>query len=452
MKVKRRILLVGDVVMPSDDIELAAIDSVQVTSPPQAVARLHSGESFDVVMVDGRIATDAFNQISAAADRAGRPVPVLVVPPGATPDAIAHLLQSVVRIDPSPTRLATPPRLDDGELDGDNIAGLSLSADPEVNRVLVVDDDPSAVELLKRVLEQSNYEVLTATNGREALRVLAENDASIVISDWIMPEMDGIELCRAIRCSESLGFVFVVILTVHGDKRGLLTAFEAGADDFVTKPFDRHQLLARVRAGARIVRLERDMFRRTREAAMQNARMAVLNDRLEQLATLDELTGLLNRRQALIKLNDLWALATRYELPFSCILFDIDHFKKFNDQYGHDAGDAVLRATARTATDSVRLVDVVARIGGEEFLVICPNTDVDGAVIVAERLRTRIEQAAVRHNDLQLRVAVSLGVAERHAETPDANALLKRADNALYAAKAAGRNCVQLCRQTAAAV
>lgn len=447
----RRILLVGAVERPSAWTDRPSCDWIHATSALHAVECLARGDVLDAVMIDGRIPENGLTAVLSAAARDPNPVSVLVIPPGATVASSVHLLQSDGASDASSRSAAINVSPADARREEDALTEWCLDADPEVNRVLVVDDDPFAVELLKRILEQAHYEVLTATDGREAVRVLSEKGASIVITDWFMPNMDGIELCRAIRCSESLGFVHVVILTAHGNKRRLLSAFEAGADDFVSKPFDRHELLVRVRAGARIVKLERDMFRRSREAAKHNARMAVLNDRLERLATMDELTGLLNRRQALIKLNELWALATRYELPFSCVLFDIDHFKKFNDQHGHDAGDAVLRATSRVAADSVRLVDVVARIGGEEFLVICPNTDGEGAVIVADRLRSRIEQIVVPHNDLRLHVAVSLGVAERHGGTADADALLKLADNALYAAKAAGRNCVHLNRETASA-
>lgn len=317
-----------------------------------------------------------------------------------------------------------------------------LAADPVASQVLVVDDDPSTRRLLEKLLSSAGYEVVTAQNGVEAIRILMDKGVQIVVSDWIMPAMDGLELCRAIRSSETVGFVYLIMVTVHQDKQRLLEAFAAGADDFLSKPFDRQELLVRVRAGARIVRLEADLAKRNREIFKHNAEMAMLNSKLERLATTDALTGLLNRRQGMVKLQELWEMSERYEIPFAGIVFDIDQFKRFNDTHGHAVGDLVLQCTAQAARAAVRTVDVVTRVGGEEFAVWCPNTRVDEAVVLAERLRCAIETNLVEHEAARLHVTVSSGVAERGPRATTIDAFLKEADDALYDAKESGRNCV----------
>ena len=298
--------------------------------------------------------------------------------------------------------------------------------------------------MLERHLVTAGYEVLTAANGAEALDILRQEGISLVITDWTMPRMDGIELCRALRWSESFGFVYVIILTAHTDKERLVEAFDAGADDFLIKPCDRQELLARLRAGARIIALEADLAERTRAVHKVNAEMAIVNQKLERMATTDELTGLINRREALARLDEQWSLARRYRLPYACIMLDIDHFKRFNDAHGHAVGDLVLRETAAVLRSNARETDVVCRIGGEEFLVLCPNVYATAAAFCAERLRVSVESHAVDCRGERLRVTISLGVAEQDAAMTCPDDLISAADNALYAAKNAGRNRVEV--------
>jgi len=311
-------------------------------------------------------------------------------------------------------------------------------------RILVVDDDACMLRLLEKFLSSSGYDVLTASNGVEALQIVLRDNPQIVVSDWMMPEMNGLELCRAIRSNELAGFVYLIIVTAHNDRERLLEAFDAGADDFLSKPFDRQELLVRMRAGIRIVKLEADLARQKRDIIKRNAEMAAMNGQLERLATTDVLTGLINRRQAMVKLNELWKLSDRYDVPLSCMVFDIDHFKQFNDTYGHAVGDIVLKATANASTQAARSVDIIGRIGGEEFLVVCPNTDSDGAAILAERIRQFVEKAELLHDGQHLKVTISIGVAERRSETCSGDMLLKDADDVLYEAKESGRNCVRV--------
>ena len=265
-------------------------------------------------------------------------------------------------------------------------------------RVLVVDDDPSALALLTIYLTGAGYEVLTAANGVEAINILVTKGAPIVISDWVMPEMDGLELCRAIRMHEGIPFAFVIIVTARqtADDR-IVEAFDAGADDYLCKPYKPKELLARLRAGERIVRLQREVDSRSREAHRQNAeieiayrKLAAANERLDRMASTDELTGLFNRREAMVRLGDCWASAERHGDPLACIVLDIDHFKNVNDTYGHAAGDIVLRETAGVLRASARREEAVCRLGGEEFLIICPRSTEAMAAVAAQRLRQAV--------------------------------------------------------------
>ena len=312
------------------------------------------------------------------------------------------------------------------------------------NRVLIVDDEPAALRLLGKYLELAGYEVLTATDGLEAMKILHSEGPQLVITDWMMPEMDGIEFCQAVRSSELVGVVYIIILTAHSDKERLVEAFRAGADDFLSKPFHRQELLARLKAGMRIVSLESELATERRVLHKTNAELAMLNDQLDRLATTDELTGLSNRRVAIRRLDEWWEAAVRYQQPLACVLLDIDHFKCFNDRHGHDVGDAVLRHVSTVLQRNTRACDLLCRIGGEEFLLLCPSTTAAEASNAAERLRRAVESNALDRNGAELSVTVSAGVSERDTTTADSDELLKNADNALYAAKQAGRNRVNL--------
>lgn len=307
-------------------------------------------------------------------------------------------------------------------------------------KVLIVDDDPAILRLLEAYLIQSGYEVLKAADGPEALRIAAAEAPPIIITDWMMPEMNGVELCRKLREHEGIRFVYLIVLTAHSEISRLVEAFDAGADDFLTKPVQKAELLARLRAGEHIARLESDLAKRTREIHRLNAEMAMTNDRLRRMATTDELTGLVNRREAMSRLNQLWSAVERYGHPFSCIMVDIDHFKRVNDVHGHAVGDTVLREVGQLLQASVRGTDVVCRIGGEEFLVLCPNVSTAGAAVCAEHLRSAVEAHDFRCRDQRLRVTISLGVGEYEPGVSNCEAILKRADEALYQSKQAGRN------------
>jgi len=317
----------------------------------------------------------------------------------------------------------------------------------EDKRVLIVDDDPDVCKLVSRLLLRLGYEPLTAGDGVEAMRIVMESSPPVLLTDWRMPNMDGIELCARLRQHEGVGFLYVVILTAATEKDAVSAAMEAGADDFLYKPVRKEELLLRLRSAFRLMALQADLARQHREAHLQFAKLAVVRENLEKanatlkrMATTDELTALTNRREALRLLNEMWARATRYERPLACILGDIDHFKSINDAYGHAAGDRVLQEVARALADATRTEERVCRVGGEEFLILCPDVDVAAAAAAAERLRRTVERCSVAFKDTTIRLSISLGVAERTAGMVDPDALLQRADQALYEAKRQGRN------------
>ena len=315
-------------------------------------------------------------------------------------------------------------------------------------RVLAVDDNPIDLRLLSKQLASAGHTVLTARDGREALCAVLQTNPQLVITDQIMPEMDGLELCRALRRSENGQQIYVIMLTGYDDEERLVEALRAGVDDYVVKPFSPRALSARVRAAGRIIRLQEEVERRSGEVRRYAAELGVVNRQLEVAALTDALTGLPNRRYAMERLGQEWAAASRSGRPLACMIVDIDHFKRVNDTWGHTSGDAVLRETAALVRRSVRENDVACRLGGEEFVVICPDTGAVAAGQLAERLRAGAEAHNIQARGFNGPVHVSIGVAECTEPMRTTDDILKAADEALYAAKRAGRNRVCVAGQT----
>lgn len=311
---------------------------------------------------------------------------------------------------------------------------------PEALRILVVDDDPIMQRLLMKHLTSQGYVVFSASNGYEALRLTLEANPHLLITDQMMPEMDGLTLCRALRQTKRGRQIYVIMLTAWEDDDRLVQAFEAGADDYVVKPFKPKVLEARLRAGQRVTRLQEEVERDKAEIRQYITQLAVANRKLEHAALTDPLTDMPNRRCAMDRLSQEWATATRNGRPMACMMVDIDGFKDVNDSHGHDVGDIVLRETAAILKISVRANDVVCRLGGEEFLVICPDTDGHGALECAERIRSAVETHCIRAAGFDSSVTVSIGIAVHEAEMVHQDELLKAADRAVYAAKRDGRN------------
>jgi two-component system cell cycle response regulator len=309
-------------------------------------------------------------------------------------------------------------------------------------RILIVDDDPATQQLLSRILAESGHHVLTASNGREGLRLALEADPQLVVTDWVMPNMDGIELCRALRKARLGQLLYIIVLTAREDEDCLVTAFDAGADDYVVKPFSRKVLEARIRGGERLIHLQDEIAKEQDENRRYLAELAIMNRRLQESAMTDLLTELPNRRYATEYLGKEWAASERSGQELTCLMVDVDHFKRFNDRYGHETGDEVLTEVAGILRDAARTSDLVCRFGGEEFLVICSATNATAAQHLAERLRIAVESKKFTAGNL--RVTISVGVAIRNATMKTDKELVRKADRALLLAKRSGRNRVCL--------
>ncbi len=295
-------------------------------------------------------------------------------------------------------------------------------------RTLIAEDELVSRRLLEASLSKWGYEVVVASNGVGAWNILEQDDAPrLALLDWMMPELDGVEVCRRIRRREGRPYVYIILLTAKSQKQDLLKALDAGADDYLTKPFDAEELRARLHGGRRILELQDELIA-AREA-------------LRFQATHDALTGVYSRGETLNILRREAERSRRKHVPLGVVLADLDHFKKVNDTHGHLTGDAVLREAASRMVSSVRAYDVVGRYGGEEFLIVVPASDEAGTLTQIERIRQNIESRPIATPAGNVFITASLGAAvSSGAETVEPGALLRAADAALYRAKQAGRN------------
>ena len=301
-------------------------------------------------------------------------------------------------------------------------------------RLLVVDDHEDNVEVLRARLEARGYEVKGANDGQAALDVIDHWVPDLMLLDVMMPGMDGLEVVRRVKANESLPFIPVIMQTALDSTERMVAGFEAGADDYVTKPINFAELEARVKSLLRIQTLQEALAERERE-------LSEMNDKLLRISLTDGLTGVDNRRSLEQRLHEMFEHSYRLHEPISCVMCDIDHFKRVNDTYGHQAGDDVLKEFAGILKAEAREIDRVGRYGGEEFLLLLPGTVLDAAVTFAERLRQRVEQHTFSYDGGSLKCAMSCGVAAwPHPRVPDAEGMLRAADDALYVAKEVGRN------------
>jgi len=297
--------------------------------------------------------------------------------------------------------------------------------------ILLVEDSQTQALKFKLMLETHGYQVATAKNGLEAMTMLLNRQISIVITDWMMPEMDGSELCHAIRQHEFGGYVYIILLTAKNSKNDIIEGLEAGADDYLTKPVDDAELIARLTTAERVISLESSLKQRNKEIAL--------------LSITDPLTRVFNRGYLNENLPKDFKRAQRYFSPLSIVISDIDHFKIVNDQYGHQTGDMVLKNFADRLSRTLRKdLDWMARYGGEEFLIVLPETDLIGAQAAAERFRRLVEEMKTETDQGIVQIAASFGVAAIGDDTnlPNLTAdhLINAADQSLYQAKNSGRN------------
>ncbi len=320
-------------------------------------------------------------------------------------------------------------------------------ANPAALRVLIVDDDPAMLHLMKTLVGTSlGHIVTTATNGKEALAVAVQEMPQVVLTDWLMPVMDGLELCRALRAADWGQNTYIIMLTGVTSDDDVNIAFESGVDDYVAKPINQQALRARMRAAWHYVKLLESWKKDRAQLGQFTADLAISHRRLEHAALTDLLTDLPNRRSGMQSLTQAWKASNRSGQPLTLLLIDIDRFKAVNDNHGHAVGDVMLKEVARVIQNAVRQDDRVCRLGGEEFLVICNNADLSAAYQGAERLRKAVADLKIRIGEVELRTSVSVGVASKESGTTDQDALVHAADQALYGAKNAGRDRISVLR------
>ncbi len=302
-------------------------------------------------------------------------------------------------------------------------------ATPPDWRILLVDDEPTQRLIMARLLKRAGYDVDTASNGREALGKIEAGDFQLMITDWEMPEMDGIALCSELRSSQTKGYIYTILLTARDAIEHVVTGLQAGADDYLTKPVIEPELIARLNTGKRIVTLERSL----RNANEENRRLSIT----------DPLTGAYNRRYLMEQLPREIERDARYGRQLSVIMCDVDHFKKINDTYGHLVGDEVLKWFVEQLRRGVRSSDWVARYGGEEFVMVLPETCVANAATAAEHLCEQIGKTPFESSGIRLNVTASFGVSGWSSQVPigaTLDALIAKCDTGVYASKDAGRN------------
>ena len=299
-------------------------------------------------------------------------------------------------------------------------------------KILIAEDEPAFRHLLEETLVRWGYEVVVARDGNEAWQVLMSDDApQLAILDWKMPGMEGIEICRNVREDAQKRYTYIILLTSQQRDEDLVTGMEAGADDYIFKPFKLNELRVRLRAGRRIIELQNELL--------------AARELFQKKASHDSLTGLLNHEEILDVLDKELARSERDGVCVSIIMVDIDHFKMVNDRYGHLAGDVVLRITAQKMLSMERPYDSIGRYGGEEFLIILPECCIECAAAFAERLRSCISSDSMDTSEGMIAVTISLGVATSHKDLKrDEYSLVKVADSALYKAKENGRNRVEM--------
>ncbi len=295
-------------------------------------------------------------------------------------------------------------------------------------KVLIADDENITRRRLEKILTDMDFEVVSCKDGLDAWKVIqSENAPNLLILDWMMPGMDGVEICRKVREQATEPYTFILLLTSKGDSNDFVKGMEAGADDYITKPFNHNELGARLRAGKRIVEL--------------NEALLSVRDNLEKQAVHDKLTGLYNRHHMSDILDKEFSRTLRYQTDLSCLLLDLDYFKDVNDTFGHAFGDIVLREFADCLKENARKTDIPIRYGGEEFMLLLPNTDIAGSRNVAEKIRAACDKKRYVDGNNSTTVTVSIGIASvKQHQLLESKELLALADKALYRSKAEGRN------------
>ena len=347
----------------------------------------------------------------------------------------------VVQVPPFKSLLELAPLVPEKSEAGELPVGAHVSS--YKLRVLLVDDDRAVLMVLKMLLDNSGHTVAIAENGAEALLKIPDFQPQVIITDWKMPVMDGISFCRELRRNPAWRNIYVFMLTMQESPDMLVAAFEAGADDYMSKPVNARVLGARLSACQRVVQLKEELEHERLQLQKFSAELAVSNERLHQLVITDALTELPNRRFANDHLDYQWIQAEAGKVGLACMMIDIDYFKQINDKYGHKVGDDALKLVGKALRLSTRREDVVCRFGGEEFLVICSGIEPALLNAYAERLRQSVAALEVPNVTGQpFKVTVSIGAANKTSSLLTSEMLLQLADKRLYSAKERGRNCI----------
>ncbi|MBR8831796.1 MAG: Response regulator PleD [Chroococcopsis gigantea SAG 12.99] len=297
---------------------------------------------------------------------------------------------------------------------------------PEDNLILVVDDVNKNLQLIIEILDEAGYSTTFANSGKQAIERVRNASPDLILLDLMMPEMNGLEVCKYLRGQIVYELIPIIFLTASNEKEYLLKAFEYGAVDYITKPFNSKELLARIKT----------------HIDLKNSRdqLQLAYNQLEKLAITDHLTGIFNRRAILTFAEEEFIRCSRYERRFSLLMIDVDFFKSINDNYGHDIGDKVLIEVAETINNGTRKVDILGRFGGEEFVVLLPEAGLPEAVGVAEKIKESVSEIRLPALRDKNEITVSIGVASYEKSDHQLEEIIKRADRSLYYAKNQGRN------------
>ena len=295
-------------------------------------------------------------------------------------------------------------------------------------KVLVVDDTPTNIELLGNFLKQSNVDLSFALNGEMAKKIIENNKPDLILLDVMMPGINGFDLCKQLKGNEDTKDIPVIFITARSGIEDLVRGFNVGGADYIIKPFQELEVVERVKSQLTIINLIKDKNKLIKE--------------LDSISRVDPLTGISNRRDIYEVMENEQSRYERYNKVFCLLMCDIDFFKKINDQYGHDMGDFILKGVSQLLKRKCRKVDYLSRWGGEEFLIVLPETNLEGGAKAAESIRKSIEKEKYKFNNQEISITMSFGVSCHNGEEKNLEKLLKIADENLYKAKESGRNCV----------
>ncbi|OQX25650.1 MAG: hypothetical protein BWK80_14495 [Desulfobacteraceae bacterium IS3] len=309
-------------------------------------------------------------------------------------------------------------------------------SDETAYSILIVDDNTKNLQVLAEILRSMSYRVAMVKDGFRALNFVAKKAPDLILTDIVMPEMDGFEVCRRLKSDENTKDIPLIFISALNNIPQKVKAFKLGGVDYITKPFQKEEVLARVRTHL-------ELKHSREELKLSYRKLQKAYHELELAARTDSLTKLSNRRDIIEKIEHEKRKNEESGKPFSLILSDIDNFKEFNDEYGHDCGDFILISVAELMRSEIRQQDSAARWGGEEFLILLPETDLKGGEIVAEAIRRDLSDRHYNYGSYDLRISMTFGISS-YSPSQSIDSCIRMADEALYRGKKAGKNCIVL--------